>query len=724
MANDSNKEKEPSNKEKNEKSKDEKKSNDTKDKDGDVKNQDKEDKNEEVKEEDVIQDSMEEDSKEGNVENPEAVKEEENLDDVTSTKADNVIEDIMAQEEHNEMEKQEELHKKFKKREILKQKTYSIGNIDEYFHEKYSNINIIFRYAIEMAIVLILFMSWSILLSLICRDPNTYPIFKTLTSDKKINETAEFIRESFFVSLVYIIFVSVTLFIDNLLYIVVYFLTIFGVEVVGIVAELLHILRRSRHHLKNSIVAYLVFVMANFVLANYKFFAQKKDFTYIFLTGIFWFGCLSAILFAESFLMNILTSELRNKSFKGRIWDANYKTFIFKKLAAIAEATPYGKHNVNVIISKMNVDYDTGFYLKHNELDLSEPGAVVESILGYLEVDQLESEDIKRFFPNNSDEVINYLYGSVPESECVSISYEVLKKRAEDLYQERTDIMRSLYDRDNILRKLNLILTTLGFSLSIIIFMILLNLNYKVYLASIGPFIFGFGWIFQDSIKEIYRCFVFLLINHPFDCGDRIILDNEELTVLRIDLLYSTFVNINGRVTYIPNGAMFLKKIDNVRRSDLQAEDIIIRVDISTKYSQIIELKTQVAEYLNKNAKDFTGKIFLKNCEPEETNLKIILSIEHNSNFQDPFPKYVRREGFIENLEKCVIMRSEMHEEPTPPLREEKREEDGAKNFKPKNKALFISQGGTTLEEPTNNINEESYLEEETKVVEEVEENI
>ncbi|TBT98142.1 hypothetical protein CWI37_1886p0020 [Hamiltosporidium tvaerminnensis] len=65
-----------------------------------------------------------------------------------------------------------------------------------------------------------------------------------------------------------------------------------------------------------------------------------------------------------------------------------------------------------------------------------------------------------------------------------------------------------------------------------------------------------------------------------------------------------------------------------------------------------------------------------------------------------------------------------MHEEPIPPLKEEKRDEDGAKKFKPKYKAPFISQGGTTLEEPTNNINEESDLEEDTVELEEVEENI
>ncbi|TBT96892.1 hypothetical protein CWI39_3333p0010, partial [Hamiltosporidium magnivora] len=50
--------------------------------------------------------------------------------------------------------------------------------------------------------------------------------------------------------------------------------------------------------------------------------------------------------------------------------------------------------------------------------------------------------------------------------------------------------------------------------------------------------------------------------------------------------------------------------------------------------------------------------------------------------------------------------------------------EHGAKNLKPKNNIPPISQGGTTLEEPTNNINEESDLEEETAVVKEVEENI
>ncbi|TBU02101.1 hypothetical protein CWI37_0556p0010, partial [Hamiltosporidium tvaerminnensis] len=54
------------------------------------------------------------------------------------------------------------------------------------------------------------------------------------------------------------------------------------------------------------------------------------------------------------------------------------------------------------------------------------------------------------------------------------------------------------------------------------------------------------------------------------------------------------------------------------------------------------------------------------------------------------FESGLNAEESWERASMGVIMRSEMQEEPTPPLKEEKREEDSAKIFKPKNKAPFI----------------------------------
>ncbi|TBT97257.1 hypothetical protein CWI37_2390p0010, partial [Hamiltosporidium tvaerminnensis] len=95
----------------------------------------------------------------------------------------------------------------------------------------------------------------------------------------------------------------------------------------------------------------------------------------------------------------------------------------------------------------------------------------------------------------------------------------------------------------------------------------------------------------------------------------------------------------------------------------------------------------------------------------------------HLKRLEIPMNSRLNAEESWERASMGVIMRSEMHEELKPYLKEEKREEDGVKTLKPKNNTPLISQGGTTLEEPTNNINEESDLEEETIVVKVVEEN-
>ncbi|TBT98353.1 hypothetical protein CWI39_2471p0010 [Hamiltosporidium magnivora] len=71
-----------------------------------------------------------------------------------------------------------------------------------------------------------------------------------------------------------------------------------------------------------------------------------------------------------------------------------------------------------------------------------------------------------------------------------------------------------------------------------------------------------------------------------------------------------------------------------------------------------------------------------------------------------------------------VIKRDEMHEELTLSLKEAKREEDGEKNLIAKIIHPIFHKEKRPLEEPTNNITEESDLEEETTVVKEVEENI
>ncbi|TBU00191.1 hypothetical protein CWI36_1717p0010 [Hamiltosporidium magnivora] len=210
--------------------------------------------------------------------------------------------------------------------------------------------------------------------------------------------------------------------------------------------------------------------------------------------------------------------------------------------------------------------------------------------------------------------------------------------------------------------------------------------------------------------NEVVRCLHLLLLNrYKHKSSKRIrshsvqeILDNEYAEI-RVDTRIKTDVKIrNNR----PDIFILDKKKNKIT---------LIEVGITSQDSLQI-VKTEKLRKYDLLANDFGLLIGV---------VEGVATKYHKSHLKRlEIPMNV--EAYIQSIRASmgVIMRSEMHEEPTLSLKNAKRDENDAKNLTLKNKAPFISHGGTTLEEPTNNKNEESDLEEETKVVKEVEENM
>ncbi|TBU12064.1 hypothetical protein CWI38_0914p0040 [Hamiltosporidium tvaerminnensis] len=239
--------------------------------------------------------------------------------------------------------------------------------------------------------------------------------------------------------------------------------------------------------------------------------------------------------------------------------------------------------------------------------------------------------------------------------------------------------------------------------------------------------------------NEVVRCLHLLLLNrYNFKSSKRIrshsvqeILDNEYAEI-RVDTRIKTDVKIRNnrpdifildkkknKITLIEVGitsqdSLQIVETEKLRKYDLLANDVeiipyVMTWDgIVTKYHKSHLKRLEIPM----NVEAYIQSIVLKKTV-ETISFDRRRGLESRLNAEESW----------ERASMGVIMRSEMHEELKPYLKEEKREEDGVKTLKPKNNTPLISQGGTTLEEPTNNINEESDLEEETIVVKVVEEN-
>ncbi|TBU13432.1 hypothetical protein CWI38_0432p0010 [Hamiltosporidium tvaerminnensis] len=237
--------------------------------------------------------------------------------------------------------------------------------------------------------------------------------------------------------------------------------------------------------------------------------------------------------------------------------------------------------------------------------------------------------------------------------------------------------------------------------------------------------------------NEVVRCLHLLLLNrYKFKSSKRIrshsvqeILDNEYAEI-RVDTRIKTDFKIRNnkpdifildkkknKITLIEVGITSQDSLQIVETEKLRKYDLLAN-ELGLIYRCSVEIILYVMTWdgiVTKYHKSHLKRLEIPmNVEAYIQSIVLKKTVETIS--------FDRRRELEASM--GVIMRSEMHEEPIPPLKEAKREEDGVKILKPKNNTPLISQGGTTLEEPTNNINEESDLEEEKIVVKEVEENI
>ena len=183
----------------------------------------------------------------------------------------------------------------------------------------------------------------------------------------------------------------------------------------------------------------------------------------------------------------------------------------------------------------------------------------------------LSYENIETFFPTNSEAVFKYLSGTEDiKDKRNKIKPKTFIHKARDLYNKKKDIAKTLRDRDSVFGKLDLVFAILIAYGALIILLLMFKAEYKLFMTSFGTSLITFSWIFADSIKAIYNCFIFLFIIRPYDIGDKVKVDGEQLIVHKVDLLTTTFLTLYNKIVYFPNEQLIHMKIYNIARSSPQ----------------------------------------------------------------------------------------------------------------------------------------------------------
>ncbi|KAI8373457.1 hypothetical protein EDC96DRAFT_476755 [Choanephora cucurbitarum] len=232
------------------------------------------------------------------------------------------------------------------------------------------------------------------------------------------------------------------------------------------------------------------------------------------------------------------------------------------------------------------------------------------------------------------------------------ISKRELRAGCIRIYRERKDLARSMRDMSQVTGTLDNILLVVFACIWAVVVMAVFGVNVATQLTPLWSAFIAASFIFGSSAKDAFESILFVFVTHPFDTGDRILIDSENWTVASVGLMVTTFLKWSGDVIYVKNTVLATKYIINCRRTGNTTEALDIQISYHTPTWKIQALGDHMVKWANNYPKLYTPNSTGVNIINLENLNRITLTFyfEHTNNFQDLGGRWLRHNNFMMEL--------------------------------------------------------------------------
>ncbi|KAM0918258.1 hypothetical protein ACQ4PT_008860 [Festuca glaucescens] len=267
---------------------------------------------------------------------------------------------------------------------------------------------------------------------------------------------------------------------------------------------------------------------------------------------------------------------------------------------------------------------------------------------GYKHIEEL---DLLRFF--NKEEAALVLPMFEGASETGKIKKSALKTWVVKAYLDRKSLAHSLNDTKTAVSQLHNLMRVLVIIIITIITLLLMGIATTKVLVVISSQLLVVVFIFGNACKTVFEALIFVFIMHPFDVGDRCVIDGIQMTVEEMNILTTVLLKNDNEKVYYPNSVLSTKPISNFYRSPNMFDTVDFAIDVSTSAASIGALKSRIKGYLESKPTHWhpIHTVNLKDIL-DVNKINMSLCAQHTMNFQNIREKNIRRSELVMELKK------------------------------------------------------------------------
>nr|WGO49550.1 mechanosensitive ion channel protein A058645 [Torenia fournieri] len=260
----------------------------------------------------------------------------------------------------------------------------------------------------------------------------------------------------------------------------------------------------------------------------------------------------------------------------------------------------------------------------------------------------IDELDLRRFMIR---EEVDFVFPMIDAAETGQIDRKALTDWVVKVYKGRKALAHALNDTKTAVKQLNKLVTVVLVIVMIIVWLLLTGIATTKVLVLLSSQLVLAVFMFGNTCKTIFEAIVFVFVMHPFDVGDRCVIDG--MVVEEMNILTTVFLKFDNEKIYYPNSVLATKPIGNFYRSPDMSDSLEFSIDFKTPMEKIGSLKEKIKRYLETNPQHWHPNHNVVVKEIENVNkIKIALIFNHTMNFQDFAERNRRKSNLVLEMKR------------------------------------------------------------------------
>lgn len=262
----------------------------------------------------------------------------------------------------------------------------------------------------------------------------------------------------------------------------------------------------------------------------------------------------------------------------------------------------------------------------------------------------IDEMDLRRFMIK---EEVDIVLPMIDVAETGHIDRKALTDWVVKVYNGRKALAHALNDTKTAVKQLEKLVTAILIIIIIIIWLLLMEIATTKVILFLSSQLVVAAFMFGNTCKTIFEAIIFVFVMHPFDVGDRCVVDGVQMVVEEMNILTTVFLRYDNEKIYYPNSVLATKPISNFYRSPDMGDSLEFSIDFKTPLELIGTLKEKIKKYLEKNPLYWHPNHSVVVKEIENVNkIKMAIFLNHTMNFQDYGEKNRRRTELVLEIKR------------------------------------------------------------------------